>query len=508
MLANRRRQADSPAMKTLRMFIGGEWVEAVEGGTREILNPANNEVIAVVADGGAQDAVRAIAFARNAFDAGPWPRMRAQERASFLFKLADLIEKHADELATTETRNNGKPLREAKSDMADSAACFRYYAGLITKPLGQTFETPDPNMQTMVVREPVGVCGQIIPWNYPLMMAAWKLAPGLAAGNCCILKVAEATPLTAIRLFELIAEAGFPAGAAQLLTGPGATVGHALAASHLVDKIAFTGGTATGRKIISAAVGNIKKVTLELGGKSPCIIFADADLDVALEFAMLAIFAGQGEVCSAGSRLVLERKVADKFLPRLAAASRGIAVGDGMLPDTEMGPMITQQHMERVLGYIELGKSEGAQLLCGGHRLCEPLLAKGNFIAPTIFAETRPDMRIVREEIFGPVQCVQLFDTEEEALHIANDTPYGLAGGVFTADAGKGLRVLRGLRAGITWLNSYHPTFNEAPWGGYKQSGWGRELGTWGLDEYLETKQINISLAPQRLGWFRSAAGC
>ena len=493
-------------MKTLPMFLGGEWVQAAEGGTRAILNPADNEPIAQVADASVADAETAIGHARQAFDSGPWPKMRAQERATFLFKLADLIDANAEALAMLETRNNGKPLREAKFDVADAASCFRYYGGLITKPLGQTFETPDPNMQTMVVREPIGVCGQIIPWNYPLLMAAWKLAPGLAAGNCCILKPAETTPLTAIRLFELIAEAGFPAGCAQLLTGPGATAGHELAASHLVDKIAFTGGTATGRKIIAAAAGNIKKVTLELGGKSPCIVFADADLDVALEFAMFAIFAGQGEVCSAGSRLILDRKIADKFLPQLAAASRKIAVGDGLLPETEMGPLITREHMERVLSYIEVGKAEGAQLLCGGHRLSDPPHAHGNFVAPTIFAETRPDMRIVREEIFGPVQCVQLFDTEEEAVRLANDTIYGLAGGVFTTDGAKGLRVLRQLRAGITWLNSYHPTFNEAPWGGYKQSGWGRELGTSGLDEYLETKQINISLAPQRLGWFRSAA--
>ena len=497
--------AEYSPMKTLPMFIGGEWTQAVEGGTREIVNPANNEAFAQVTDGGPRDAERAIAFARKAFDSGPWPRMRAQERASYLFKIADLLEKNAEELAVTETRNNGKPLREARGDVGDAAACFRYYAGLITKPLGQTFETPDPNMQTMVVREPVGVCAQIIPWNYPLMMAAWKLAPGLAAGNCCILKTAEATPLTAIRLFELFAEAGLPAGAAQLLTGPGASVGHALAASELVDKVAFTGGTATGRRIISAAVGNIKKVTLELGGKSPCIVFADADLDVALEYALFAIFVGQGEVCSAGSRLLLERKIADAFLPRLAEAARGIAVGDGMAPETEMGPLVTRQHMERVLGYIALGKEEGAELLCGGGRLTEAPLDRGNFVAPTIFTNTRPDMRVVREEIFGPVQCVQLFDTEEEAIRLANDTPYGLAGGVFTGDGSKGLRVLRALRAGITWLNSYHPTFNEAPWGGYKQSGWGRELGTWGLDEYLETKQINLSLAPARPGWFRSA---
>ena len=291
----------------------------------------------------------------------------------------------------------------------------------------------------------------------------------------------------------------------RLLLGPGPSVGQTLAASMLVDKIAFTGGTATGRKIMTAATSNMKKVTLELGGKSPNVIFADADFEVAIEFAMFGIFAGQGEVCSAGSRLVLERSLAERFLPRLAAASNKIVVGDGRDPKTEMGPLISRAHTERVLGYIEAGKSEGAELLCGGHRLGGEL-AKGNFVAPTIFVKTQPEMKIVREEIFGPVLVVQLFDTEEEAIRLANDTIYGLAGGVFTGDQGKGLRVLRKLRAGITWLNTYHPTFNEAPWGGYKQSGIGRELGTFGLDAYLETKQINIHLAPARPGWFRSAS--
>jgi betaine-aldehyde dehydrogenase len=488
-------------MKTLPMFLNGAWVEATDGGTREIFNPACNEVIAYAAEGGERDAELAIEYARKAFDDGPWPQMRAPERASYLFKLADIIDRNADELATLETRNNGKPLREAKFDVADAAGCFRYYAGLITKPLGQTYEVSDPTIQSMVVREPIGVCGQIIPWNYPLLMAAWKLAPGLAAGNCCILKPAEATPATAVKLFELIAEAGFPPGSAQLLLGPGPVVGHKLAASLHVDKIAFTGGTITGRKIMAAATGNIKKVTLELGGKSPNIIFADADFDVSIEFAMFGIFAGQGEVCSAGSRLLLERSLADRFLPRLAEASNKIVVGDGLDPKTEMGPLITPQHTDRVLGYIEAGKSEGAELLCGGKRLGGEL-AKGNFVAPTIFVKTRPDMKIVREEIFGPVLVVQLFDSEEEAIRLANDTIYGLAGGVFTGDQAKGLRVLRKLRAGITWLNTYHPTFNEAPWGGYKQSGIGRELGTFGLDAYLETKQININLVPQRLNWF------
>lgn len=493
-------------MKPLPMFLNGAWVEAVQDGTRAILNPANNELIAIATDGGEKDAALAIDYARKAFDEGPWPQMRAPERASYLYKLADLIDRDAEELAKLDTRNNGKPLREAKFDVADAAACFRYYAGLITKPLGQTYEVGDPTIQGMVVREPIGVCGQIIPWNYPLLMAAWKLAPGLAAGNCCILKAAEATPMSAVKLFELIAEAGFPPASAQLLLGPGPTAGHALAASPLVDKVAFTGGTETGRKIMGAATGNLKKVTLELGGKSPNIIFADADMEVALEFAMFGIFAGQGEVCSAGSRLLLERKVADEFLPRLAAACGKIVVGDGLDPKTEMGPLITVPHTERVLSYIENGKSEGAELLCGGGRMTSGALSRGNFVEPTVFVKTSPEMRIVKEEIFGPVLAVQLFDTEEEAVRLANDTVYGLAGGVFTSDPGKGMRVLRRLRAGITWLNTYHPTFNEAPWGGYKQSGIGRELGTFGLDAYLETKQININLVPQRVNWFSGIA--
>ena len=489
-------------MKTLPMFLDGAWIEAADGATREILNPADNTTLALVADGTARDAAAAIAHARRAFDTGPWPQMRAPERAAYLFKLADLIDRDAAALATLETRNNGKPLREAKYDVADAAACFRYYAGLITKPLGQTYEVSDPAIQSFTVREPIGVCAQIIPWNYPLLMAAWKLAPGLAAGNCCILKPAETTPLTAIELFRLIAEAGFPPGAAQLLLGPGPACGGTLAASMDVDKIAFTGGTSTGRAIMTAATGNIKKVTLELGGKSPCIVFADADPDVALDYALFAIFAGQGEVCSAGSRLLLEKKIAADFLPRLAAASAKIVVGDGLDPRTEMGPLITPAHMEKVLGYIAAGRDEGAEILCGGQRLTAGLLARGNFIAPTIFTKTEPHMRIVREEIFGPVLAVQLFDGEDEAVRLANDTIYGLAAGVFTRDQAKGLRVLKKIRAGITWLNTYHPTFCEAPWGGYKQSGLGRELGTAGLDAYLETKQINLNLAPQRLGWF------
>jgi betaine-aldehyde dehydrogenase len=418
--------------------------------------------------------------------------------------LANLVEKHAAEFAKIDTENNGKPLREATYDAADAAGCFRYYAGLASKPQGQTYSVSDPNMVCMTVREPIGVCGQIIPWNYPLLMAVWKLAPGLAAGNACILKPSEMTPVSAVKLFQLIEEVGFPPGAANLVLGPGDPVGSTLASSDRVDKIAFTGGGVTGRRIMTAATGNLKKVTLELGGKSPNIVFADADFDAALEFAMFGIFAGQGEVCSAGSRLLLERKIADKFLPRLAEACRKIAVGDGMDEDTEMGPLISQAHMEKVLGYIKSGVDEGAKLLCGGHRIEKGKLASGNFVEPTVFVDVPANAKILKEEIFGPVLVVELFDTEEEAIRKANDTVYGLAGAVFTSDGAKAQRVIKQLRAGITWINTYHPTFNEAPWGGYKQSGIGRELGTYGFEAYTEVKQININMAPGRIGWFKN----
>ena len=483
-------------------YVNGRFVPTCAGRTREFFNPADNSVLGVAADSEASDVEDAISAARVAFDHGPWPWTPAAERAGKLFKLADLIEAKAEELARLDTLNNGKPLREARFDAADAAGCFRFYAGLATKPQGQTYEVGDPNIVAETVREPIGVCGQIIPWNYPLLMAAWKLAPGLAAGNCCILKPSELTPLSAVRLFELIDEAGFPPGVAQLVLGPGDPAGASLAASNHVDKIAFTGGTATGRKVMIAAAGNLKKISLELGGKNPNVVFADADPDVSLEYAMYAIYAGQGEVCSAGSRLILDRKSADSFLARLAEAAGRIVVGDGMKEETEMGPLISRAHQKKVLDYIETGRSEGAQLLCGGGAYDDER-AKGNFVQPTVFARTSPSMKIVREEIFGPVLVVQLFDTEEEAAALANDTVYGLAGGVFTSDGAKARRFIRRLRAGITWINTYHPTFNEAPWGGYKQSGIGRELGTYGYEAYTEVKQINTNLAPSRLGWYR-----
>ncbi|MFM8364844.1 MAG: aldehyde dehydrogenase family protein [Verrucomicrobiota bacterium] len=490
---------------TLQNYIDGRFVPSASGATRQFHDPSDNSVIGEASESTVEDVGHAIRAARRAFDEGPWPGTPAAERAAKLYKLADLLESRTEEFAVIDTRNNGKPLREARFDVADAAGCFRYFAGLATKPHGQTFEVGDPNIVCQTVREPIGVCGQIIPWNYPLLMAAWKLAPGLAAGNCCILKPSELTPHSAAVLFELIDEAGFPPGVAQLVLGAGDPVGSHLAESELVDKIAFTGGGVTGRKVMVAASSNFKKISLELGGKSPNILFADADPQVALEFAMFGIFAGQGEVCSAGSRLLLERSMAADFLPRLAEACKKIVVGSGLKEDTEMGPLVSRSHQEKVLGFIQSGLDEGAELLCGGgtykdHR------AAGNFVEPTVFIKTSPDMRIVREEIFGPVLVVQLFDTEEEAIRLANDTDYGLAGAVFTRDGARAQRVIRRLRAGITWINTYHPTFNEAPWGGYKRSGIGRELGTYGYEAYTEVKQINTCLNPQPLGWFRGLA--
>lgn len=490
-------------MAPLLNYLNNQFVPARAGKTAAYLNPADNSVLGEAADSDTTDVEDAVRAARKAFDEGPWSSTLAGERAAKLFKLADLIEANAEELARMDTLNNGKPLREARFDAADAAGCFRFYAGLATKPQGQTYEVGDPNIVAETVREPIGVCGQIIPWNYPLLMAAWKLAPGLAAGNCCILKPSELTPVSAVRLFELIDEAGFPPGVAQLILGNGDPVGAALAEHHGVDKIAFTGGTVTGRKIMTAAAGNLKKISLELGGKSPNIVFADADFDRALEYAMFGIFAGQGEVCSAGSRLILERSLADRFLPRLAEACDKIVVGDGLEDATEMGPLITPAHRKKVLDYITTGRTEGATVLCGGGTYSDTR-SKGNFVQPTVFTDVRSDMKVVREEIFGPVLVVQLFDTEEEAITLANDTVYGLAGAVFTNDGAKARRVIRKLRAGITWINTYHPTFNEAPWGGYKQSGIGRELGTYGYEAYTEVKQINTNLSSAPLGWFKS----
>ncbi len=484
-----------------KMYIDGQWTLSINGETRNIINPADGKIIATVTEGTAEDVREAVKAAKRAFYEDGWMETLAVERAKLLFEVADILEKRKKEFSELETIDNGKPLRESEFDVNDAVACLRYYAGLATKPHGMTYDVPD-NTQAMVVREAIGVCGMIVPWNYPLLMSIWKLAPAIAAGNTVVFKPSEITPLTAIKLFEIFEEVGFPKGVVNLVLGSGPVVGHEIAANMDVDKVAFTGGTATGRSIMQSATSNIKKISLELGGKSPNIVFADADFETAVDYALFAIFCNQGQVCSAGSRLLLEQSIYDKFIERLVERTKKIKVGKGLDPSTEMGPVISEQHMNKILNYIEIGKKEGAKLVCGGNRIFTEELKDGYFIEPTIFIDTTPDMRIVQEEIFGPVLAIQKFKDEADAIHLANDSIYGLAGGVFTNNSAKAHRVIKKLRAGITWINAYHPTYNEAPWGGYKQSGIGRELGTLGYEEYTEVKQININLDIKPVEWF------
>ncbi|MBU8854267.1 aldehyde dehydrogenase family protein [Bacillus sp. FJAT-26377] len=494
---------DRTAVKTLalNMYINGEWRKAEK--QRPTVNPATGEVIGYAAEGSAEDMKAAIEAAREAFDSGIWSETSASERAAILFKIADKLEEAKEELAALETIDNGKPYREAEADVEDAAACFRYYAGLITKPDGQTYSVPAP-MQAMVIKEPMGVCGLIVPWNYPLLMSVWKIAPALAAGNTIVFKPSEVTPVTPTKLFEILESVGLPKGVANLVMGAGDTVGNTLIQDKRVDKISFTGGTVTGKHIMRQAAENVTKVSLELGGKSPNIIFADADFETAVDYALFGIFAGSGQICAAGSRILVEESIAERFIERFAERAQKIKVGNGMDQEIEMGPLVSEEHMKKVLKYIEIGKQEGARLVCGGNRVTSSGLEKGFFVEPTVFSNVTSNMKIVQDEIFGPVVVIQTFKDEKEAIKLANDTEYGLAGSVFTTDGAKALRVIKKLRAGITWVNTYHFTFNEAPWGGYKQSGIGRGLGTFGLEEFQEVKQININLQVEPIGWFKN----
>lgn len=408
------------------MYVNGEWRDSSDQEKRTIINPANGKGIAYAPEGTIEDAKYAIEVARMAFDSGIWSATSTAERASYLFKIADEIDKNMEELVYLETMDNGKTYREAEGDIGDAAACFRYYAGLITKPDGQTYHVADP-MQAMVVREPVGVCGLIVPWNYPLLMSVWKIAPALAAGNTIVFKPSEVTPITATKLFEILEKVGLPKGVANMVMKFGPIVGNEIAASNKVDMISFTGGTKTGKHIMRTAADNMKKISLELGGKSPNIIFADADFETAIDYALFGIYAGSGQVCSAGSRILVEEKIYDKFVNSFVERAHQINVGPGDNPESEMGPLVSQEHMEKVLRYIEIGKDEGANVACGGRRIMEDGKGDGFFIEPTVFVNVKPDMRIVQEEIFGPVVVIQKFKDEQEAIELANGTDYGLA---------------------------------------------------------------------------------
>lgn len=486
------------------MYINGAWVNAASEKVRDIINPFNQEVIAQVAEGDAEDAKLAIAAAREAFDNGEWSDTPGAERGQKVFRIAELIERDKEELAELETLDTGKTLEESRADMEDIAGVFRYFAGLADKDGGEVIESPIPDSQSKVVREPVGVCGQITPWNYPLLQAAWKIAPALAAGNTIVLKPSEITPLTTLKVTELMEETGFPKGVVNLVMGPGATVGNELAESHDVDLISFTGGIETGKRIMQTASGNVKNIALELGGKNPNIVFADADFETAVDQALNAVFFHAGQVCSAGARLILEDSIHDRFVEELKKRAERIKLGNGFDEDTQSGPLISAEHREKVENYVEIGKEEGAKLLVGGARPENPELQDGFFYLPTIFTECTTDMRIVQEEVFGPVLTIERFQTEEESVKLANDSIYGLAGAVFTQDIDKAERIAGKLRMGTVWINDFHPYFAQAPWGGYKQSGIGRELGKPGLEEYTETKHIFRNVNPEPIHWFKA----
>jgi betaine-aldehyde dehydrogenase len=489
-------------METYRNFIDGRFVEAASGKTYDAMNPANREVVARVPQSDTQDVDRAVKAARRAFDADGWPETSARDRGRILFRIADWVRANAARLAELETLNNGKPLAEAKGDVDDAAYCFEYYGGLATKIHGEVLPVPGQAF-AMTLREPLGVAALIVPWNYPIMMAVQKVAPAIAAGCASILKPARPTPVTMLEMAKGFAECGVPPGVVNVISGPGSSIGSALVKHPDVDKISFTGSGEVGREIMREGAATLKRVSLELGGKSPNIFFADADFEAAVEGALFGVFINQGEVCSAGSRVLVQRPIYRKMLDAMVEKAKKIALGPGLDPRTKMGPLVNQEQYDKVLSYIEIGKKEAKLALGGGAATNLPKgCEKGYFVQPTIFHDVDNNARIAREEIFGPVMSVIPFDSEEDAYRIANDTPYGLAAALWSRDIFKVMRAIRKIRAGIIWVNHMQPAMVEAPWGGFKQSGFGRELGTYGLDEFTEIKQVWMNLDEKPIGWY------
>ena len=486
-----------------KQFINGEWCRSNSTDTIDVINPATEHVFATVAAGNAQDIDAAVKAARAAFDHGSWPKMSGCDRAIILRKMAIIIEQRLEELTTLEVQDNGKPIPEAKWDIEDTAGTFHFYAGLaeqLDSSSENKIDLPEPGFSCVAVKEPIGVAGAIIPWNFPMLMAAWKVAPALAAGCTMVLKPSEVTPLAALKLAEIADQAGLPAGVLNVVTGLGQDAGQALSEHPDVDKLAFTGSVPTGAKIMKTAANQIKNISLELGGKSPLVVFADSDIEKAVEWIMFGVFWNQGQVCSSTSRVLVEESLYPALLERLIEETRKITIGSGDKEGVLLGPLVNRAQYEKVLQAIKRGVDDGANVATGGGR--PEGFEKGYYVEPTIFTDMSEQSWIWQEEIFGPVVCIKSFTTENEAVRLANDSRFGLAAAVMSKDEQRCERVARAFRAGIVWINCSQPTFCEAPWGGYKQSGIGRELGEWGLNNYLEIKQITRFESCEPWGWY------